>query len=172
MRRTVISIEQGFPFAMRSQTLTCALAACLLHSTPAVAAPPALSQLPQLQAYTVEASWLQPIQPLRIADHTWQNDTRDGKPVRLAYADSLSAPGYQLLANPRYPNIVADYRRSFATVRALPCDVLLTPHPDSSGWNHAAGDAAGAKAMSCKAYADAAERAFNTQLAEERRKVR
>ncbi|NOK16529.1 subclass B3 metallo-beta-lactamase [Corallococcus carmarthensis] len=294
---------------MRSQTLTCALAACLLHSTPAVAAPPALPQLPQLQAYTVEASWLQPIQPLRIADRTWQigtegltallvetqdglvlldggmpqmadpllanlrrrgfaphdlrlilsshahadhagsfaalkrrtgarivasaesavqlarggsddlhfgdditfppvvadrvvmdgevvsqggveftahfmpghtpgsigwtwNDTRDGKPVRLAYADSLSAPGYQLLANPRYPNIVADYRRSFATVRALPCDVLLTPHPDSSGWNYAAGDAAGAKAMSCKAYADAAERAFNTQLAEERRKVR
>ncbi|WP_375744648.1 subclass B3 metallo-beta-lactamase [Corallococcus interemptor] len=102
---------------------------------------------------------------------TW-TDTRDGKPVRLAYADSLSAPGYQLLANPRYPRIVEDYRRSFATVRALPCDVLLTPHPDSSGWDYAAGDAAGAKAMSCKAYADAAERGFNTQLAEERRKAR
>ncbi|MFP2897700.1 subclass B3 metallo-beta-lactamase [Corallococcus sp. 4LFB] len=102
---------------------------------------------------------------------TW-NDTRDGKPVRLAYADSLTAPGYQLLANPRYPRIVEDYRRSFATVRALPCDVLLTPHPDFSGWDYAAGAAAGAKAMSCKAYADASERRFNAQLAEERRKAR
>jgi len=102
---------------------------------------------------------------------TW-NDTRDGKPVRIAYVDSLSAPGYQLVANPRYPNIISDYRRSFATVRALPCDVLLTPHPGSSGWEYEARDAAGAKVMSCKAYADAAERGFNTQLAEERRKAR
>ncbi|AKQ63750.1 hypothetical protein A176_000662 [Myxococcus hansupus] len=291
---------------MRFQTFTCALSACLLNSTTAVAEPPTL---PQLQAYTVDASWLRPMQPLRIADHTWQigtekltallvvtqdgvvmldggmpqmadhllanlrrrgfkpqdlrlllsshahadhagpfaalkrrtgarivasaesavllarggsddlhfgddityppavadrvvmdgevvsqggvdftahfmpghtpgsiawtwNDTRDGKPVRIAYVDSLGAPGYQLLANPRYPNIVGDYRRSFATVRALPCDVLLTPHPGSSGWEYAAKDAAGAKMMSCKAYADAAERGFNAQLAEEHRKAR
>ncbi|GHH03925.1 subclass B3 metallo-beta-lactamase [Comamonas sp. JC664] len=102
---------------------------------------------------------------------TW-NDTRDGKPVRMAYVDSLSAPGYRLLANPRYPNIINDYRRSFATVRALPCDVLLTPHPGSSGWEYAARDTAGAKMMSCKAYADEAEREFNKKLAEERRKTR
>jgi metallo-beta-lactamase class B len=102
---------------------------------------------------------------------TW-NDTREGKPVRLAYVDSLSAPGYRLLANPRYPRILQDYRSSFATVRALPCDVLLSPHPGSSGWDYAAGDAAGAKMMSCKAYADTAERELNAQLAEERRKAR
>ena len=57
-------------------------------------------------------------------------------------------------------------------MRALPCDVLLTPHPGSSGWDYPAGDAAGAKVMSCKAYADASERDFNTQLAKERREVR
>ena len=33
---------------------------------------------------------------------TW-TDTRDGKPVRIAYADSLSAPGYQLRATPAIP---------------------------------------------------------------------
>ncbi|AKF84752.1 metallo beta-lactamase [Myxococcus fulvus 124B02] len=102
---------------------------------------------------------------------TW-NDTRDGKPVRIAYVDSLSAPGYQLLSNPRYPRIVDDYRRSFATVRALPCDVLLSPHPGFSGWEYAAGDKAGAKAMTCKTYADTAERDFNAKLAEQRRKPR
>ncbi|MBJ6762276.1 hypothetical protein JGU66_16015 [Myxococcaceae bacterium JPH2] len=102
---------------------------------------------------------------------TW-NDTREGKPVRIAYADSLSAPGYQLLSTPRYPHIVEDDRRSFATVRALPCDVLLTPHPGSSGWDSAAKDAASAKAMRCKTCAETSERTFNTHLAEERRKPR
>ena len=94
---------------------------------------------------------------------TW-TDTRDGKPVQIAYADSLSAPGYTLKDNPRYPHLVEDYRRSFATVRALPCDVLLTPHPDGSGWDYAAGAAAGAKAKTCGEYADAAERKLDAAL--------
>jgi len=94
---------------------------------------------------------------------TW-SDTRNGKPVRIAYADSLGAPGYTLKDNPRYPHLVEDFRRSFAVVRALPCDVLLTPHPGASGWDYAAGAAAGAKAMSCAAYADAAEQALDARL--------
>lgn len=97
---------------------------------------------------------------------TW-TDTREGKPLRIAYADSLSAPGYQLQGNPRYPRLVEDYKRSFATVRALPCDVLLTPHPGASNWDYAAGARAGAKALTCKAYADAAEQKFDAQLAKE-----
>lgn len=97
---------------------------------------------------------------------TW-TDTRDGLPVRIAYADSLSAPGYQLQGNARYPRLIDDYRRSFATVRALPCDLLLTPHPGASHWNYAAGRNAGAQALSCKAYADEAEKRFDAQLAKE-----
>lgn len=97
---------------------------------------------------------------------TW-TDTRDGKPVRIAYADSLSAPGYQLQGNARYPHLVEDYRRSFATVRGLPCDLLLTPHPRASNWNYAAGSKASDKALNCKAYADAAEKKFDAQLAKE-----
>lgn len=97
---------------------------------------------------------------------TW-TDTRDGLPVRIAYADSLSAPGYQLQGNARYPRLIDDYRRSFATVRALPCDLLLTPHPGASHWNYADGRNAGAQALSCKAYADEAEKRFDAQLAKE-----
>lgn len=97
---------------------------------------------------------------------TW-TDTRDGRPVRIAYADSLSAPGYTLHDNPRYPRLVEDYRRTFDVVRALPCDLLLTPHPEGSGWDYAAGDKAGAKAMTCAAYAQAAKARFEAQLAEE-----
>lgn len=95
---------------------------------------------------------------------TW-TDTREGKPVRIAYADSLSAPGYTLKDNPRYPHLVEDFRRSFATVRALPCDVLLTPHPDGSGWDYADGAAGGANAVTCGAYADAAEQKLDAALA-------
>lgn len=99
---------------------------------------------------------------------TW-TDTRDGEPLRIAYVDSLSAPGYRLQGNPRYPRLIDDYRRSFDVVRALPCDLLLTPHPGASGWDYAAGAAAGANALSCAAYADGAETRFDAQLAQERK---
>jgi len=41
---------------------------------------------------------------------------------------STSVPGYPLVDNPRYPEIVSDYERSFALLRQLPCDVFLAPH--------------------------------------------
>lgn len=98
---------------------------------------------------------------------TW-DDKRDGKTLRIAYVDSLSAPGYQLIGNPRYPHIVDDYRRSFATVRALPCDLLLTPHPDMSGWTPAATAAPHPKPMTCRAYADIAEGKIDAELKKQR----
>ncbi|KQZ66269.1 MULTISPECIES: subclass B3 metallo-beta-lactamase [unclassified Lysobacter] len=101
---------------------------------------------------------------------TW-DDRVDGKTAHIAYADSLSAPGYQLIDNPRYPHIVDDYRRGFATVRALPCDLLLTPHPDASGWNPADTAAPHKNPLSCRAYADKAEAAFDKTLAEQRAKA-
>lgn len=98
---------------------------------------------------------------------TW-DDVRDGKPVRIAYVDSLTAPGYELIGNPRYPRIVDDYRRSFDTVRALPCDLLLTPHPVVSGWNYTDAANPRPKPTSCPDYADSAARNLDRQLATER----
>lgn len=94
---------------------------------------------------------------------TW-DDTHDGKPLRIAYVDSLTAPGYQLVGNPRYPHIIDDFHRSFATVRALPCDILLTPHADASGWNFADAVHPHPDAMTCRAYADQAERRLQAQI--------
>lgn len=97
---------------------------------------------------------------------TW-NDRREGGMQRIAYVDSLSAPDYRLLDNPRYPRIVDDYRSTFATVRALPCDLLLTPHPDASGWRF--GDTATQpEPVDCRMYADTAEARLDAQLAAER----
>ena len=98
---------------------------------------------------------------------TW-DDRRDGKTLHIAYVDSLGTPGYRLIGNPRYPHIVDDYRRTFAAVRALPCDLLLTPHPGSSGWAPATTAAPHIEPMTCRAYADKAEREFDAKLKQQR----
>ncbi|HEY5849331.1 MAG TPA: subclass B3 metallo-beta-lactamase [Lysobacter sp.] len=94
---------------------------------------------------------------------TW-DDVRDRKPLHIAYVDSLSAPGYRLSGNPRYPHIVDDYRHSFETVRSLPCDVLITPHPDASGW--APGNTASPhpQPITCADYATRAAARLDAQL--------
>src|SRR5579862_7663013 len=51
--------------------------------------------------------------------------------LHMVYADSLSAvsaPKFRFSDHPRY---LAGFRRSIAVVAALPCDILLTPHPDA-----------------------------------------
>lgn len=98
---------------------------------------------------------------------TW-SDTRDGRPVSMAYADSLSAPDYRLVDNPRYPRIVEDYRRGFARVRALPCDILIAPHPGGVGWSPADTGNPHPAPLSCTAYADKAEAAFEAALQKQR----
>lgn len=101
---------------------------------------------------------------------TW-TDTRDGKPVRIAYADSLSTPGYKLVDNPRLPRLVDDYRHSFEVVRALPCDLLLVPHPDVGGWDPARGQPPQPQANACRDYADQAQRKFDQELARQQREA-
>jgi len=53
-------------------------------------------------------------------------------------------------------------------VRALPCDVLLTPHADASGWTPANTQAPHPEPMTCRAYADGAEAKFNAELEKQR----
>jgi metallo-beta-lactamase class B len=53
----------------------------------------------------------------------------------MVYADSLSAVSaddYRFSDEAAHPGIVDAFRRSFAKVAALPCDILMTPHPGAS----------------------------------------
>lgn len=100
---------------------------------------------------------------------TW-TDQRNGKPIRIAYADSLSAPGYRLINNPRYPHIVDDFKRGIAAVRALPCDMLLTPHPEASGWNPADADKPHQQPITCAKYADKKQKELAMQVQKERKR--
>ena len=90
---------------------------------------------------------------------TW-TDTKDGKPVRIAYVDSMTAPGYDLHHNPRYPHLADAYAHTFDVVRALPCDLLVTPHPDFGGWNYADAANPHPRSVTCRQYADSAEAAL------------
>src|SRR5690606_1299379 len=90
---------------------------------------------------------------------TWQ-DNVDGKPTAIAYVDSLTAPDYQVHDNPRYPKLAEDFANSLGVVRALPCDLLLTPHPDFSGWNYADAANPRPKPTTCREYADRSEAAL------------
>jgi metallo-beta-lactamase class B len=102
-------------------------------------------------------------------------------PVRVAgkqrvaqFVCGTSAPGYRLVANPGYPMIVRDFRRSFAKLRTIPCDIFLGAHGsyfalDAKRAMLAAGrdgnpfvDPAG-----CRDHVDRAERRFLDQLAAE-----
>ena len=54
--------------------------------------------------------------------------TESGKTYHVVFYCSTSVPGYRLIDNPKYPQIVSDYEHSFAKLRQLPCDVFLAPH--------------------------------------------
>lgn len=98
---------------------------------------------------------------------TW-SDRRENKNINVAYVDSLTAPGYQLLDNPHYPNLVRDYRLSFARVSKLPCDLLLTPHPAASKWSYL-DKAVQEPSMDCRAYSAAASTALEKALQKQRK---
>jgi metallo-beta-lactamase class B len=65
---------------------------------------------------------------------TWQSCDQD-RCLNMVYADSLtavSADSFRFSSNTTYPNVMHDFETSFATLSALPCDILLTPHPEVS----------------------------------------
>jgi metallo-beta-lactamase class B len=56
--------------------------------------------------------------------------------LNLVYADSLTAissDGFRFLGDQTHRDVSETFRRSIATVKALPCDIMLSTHPDASG---------------------------------------
>jgi metallo-beta-lactamase class B len=106
---------------------------------------------------------------------TW-SEQHEGQVVQLVYADSITAPGYQLVGHPRRPQLLADFRGTFATLRALRCDLLMTPHPEASDLFSRVSSAAGAPPLinpkGCRAYADRAERALVERLARQQQEAK
>lgn len=106
---------------------------------------------------------------------TWSFRVNDGGVARdVVYFCGTSAPGYDLVDNAEYPEIANDYRASFATMAALPCDIALVGHPQAidlatkaermrDGSDNPFVDRAG-----CNAYLDGQRAAFEREFAKQR----
>jgi len=66
---------------------------------------------------------------------TWTMPVHErGRLLSVVFFPSANVnPGVRLVGNPRYPQIAQDFARSFATWKALACDVFLADHGDFYG---------------------------------------
>lgn len=98
----------------------------------------------------------------------------NGKSYEVVFFGSTSAPGYKLAANDKYPNIVADYERTFRVSKSLKPDVFLASHGqffDLAGKSERARKGSAPNPFidpeSYRAYLANSEKAFREQLAKE-----
>ena len=66
---------------------------------------------------------------------SWRSCVQDDC-ANVVYADSLnaiSAPGFHYLADATHADLSASFRRSIDTVANLPCDILISVHPEIAG---------------------------------------
>jgi len=119
--------------------------------------------------------------PLRLTAHatpghapggtSWTWRSCEGEAcLDLAYVDSLSAISDDAWRFRDHPDYVAAFRRTLDAVAALPCDILVTPHPAASGLWARLGPRAGqplAQAGACRAYAGQARAGLDRRLAGE-----
>jgi metallo-beta-lactamase class B len=64
---------------------------------------------------------------------TWIS-CQDGKCLNIVYADSIGAVSREGWMFSQHPGAVASFDKSFAFLEAVPCDVLITPHPGASSF--------------------------------------
>lgn len=103
---------------------------------------------------------------------TWQA-AEGGKTMNMVYADSLTAiagPSFRYSGNTLYPQARADVERSIARVASLPCDILISAHPEASGLFERQAKGAFADPNACKAYAESGRARLATTLAQEAQK--
>jgi metallo-beta-lactamase class B len=103
---------------------------------------------------------------------TWR-ECEHGRCVGMAYVDSLTAIAddvYRYSDDASHPGALAAFHASLATVAALPCDVLVTPHPSASDlWARVAPVSSKplVDAGACRAYAASAKLRLQDRLATE-----
>jgi metallo-beta-lactamase class B len=108
---------------------------------------------------------------------TWTMQVADkGKTYNAVMVGSPNVnPGYNLINDPKYPNMAADFTRQFQTLKSLPCDIFLGAHGGyydmleksaklSSSTTNSFIDPAG-----YKAYIAERQQAFETELARQKK---
>lgn len=107
---------------------------------------------------------------------SWTWTSCEGTRCRaMVYADSLTliAAGNYRYTDPAHPGRLGDFRHALAMLSALPCDILMTPHPEASDLLErlAARDAGHHDALrdpqACKTYAQLGEQSMQQRIAVE-----
>ena len=108
---------------------------------------------------------------------TWQS-CEDTKCLDIVYADSLnsvSAPGFHYTATKGHADTSERFRASIHKVAALPCDILLTVHPDLSdtmgkldALKHAPKTNPFIDKQACAKYANDSEKQLDQRIADEK----
>jgi metallo-beta-lactamase class B len=103
---------------------------------------------------------------------TWTTEVKDGG--RSYHVVIVGSPnvnsGYKLVGNPTYPQIAADYEKTFAVLKSLPCDIFLGAHGSYYGMDeklkklHHGGPNPFIDPEGYQAYVAEREQAFRTEL--------
>jgi metallo-beta-lactamase class B len=106
---------------------------------------------------------------------TWTWDACEGsKCLKAVYADSLSPVSADKYRFTDHPEVLQGFQKSFARIEALPCEVLLTPHPSMSKLferldTGKANTETIKDAEGCKKYVQEAREALNQRLEAEKK---
>ena len=108
---------------------------------------------------------------------TWTMDVTDGGQVRhvVFFSSATINAGTRLLNNPLFPDFVEQFEKTFATLKALPCDIFFAPHGDQFGMSakfakldHGAKENPLIDPAGWKRLISSAERTYRAQLSLER----
>jgi metallo-beta-lactamase class B len=103
---------------------------------------------------------------------TWTTEVKDGsRTYHVVIVGSPNVnPGYKLVGNAKYPQIAADYEKTFAVLKSLPCDIFLGAHGSYYGMDEklrkqgAGGPNPFIDSAGFQAYVTEREQAFRTEL--------
>ena len=100
---------------------------------------------------------------------TWTS-CQAGRCLHMVYADSLTllAAGRYRFTDPAHPERLQRFTRGLATLSALPCDILLTPHPEASDFWARVDAHALRDPSACRDYARRGEQGMQARVAAER----
>ena len=119
------------------------------------------------------------LQAIATPGHTaggtsWTWRSCEGEACRqIVYADSLTAisdDSYRFSDDAAHPGYLAAFRETLARVDALPCDILITPHPSASRLWSRIGPGASEPLVdkgACRTYAQGASERLDKRLADE-----
>lgn len=110
---------------------------------------------------------------------TWTWKSCEGGVCRnMVYADSLgpiSSDGFRFSSSRDYPHALADFEKSFTFLETVPCDILITTHPEASSlWDRLTSREGGVtpdpmvNVSACRDLARQGRESLRNRLAEER----